>query len=114
MQDEFVRDVLLFLRKGRERDPLLLDVPSDSGRAKKWGLPGIHREEQGGAMSKRQWRKEVSEKACDVCTKRKSVRCPNSDKCYATDDKPHFEPKPYEPAINFVDIFRMFRKGGNR
>lgn len=65
-------------------------------------------------MSKRQWRKEVSEKACDACTKRKSVRCPNSDKCYATDDKPHFEPKPYEPAINFVDIFRMFRKGDHR
>lgn len=32
------------------------------------------------------------EKTCDECKNRGSMKCPPSIKCYATKDKPYFEP----------------------
>lgn len=32
-------------------------------------------------------------KSCDMCANKHSDKCPNSEKCYATEEKPYFERK---------------------
>lgn len=37
--------------------------------------------------------KAEKSKDCSMCKKRKTMDCPNSSKCYSTEDKPFFESK---------------------
>ena len=33
----------------------------------------------------------MNERECETCIKRKSIYCPNSDKCFNTSDKPYYQ-----------------------
>lgn len=35
---------------------------------------------------------DISPTICRACRKHRTMDCPNSSRCYATEDKPYFEP----------------------
>ena len=44
-------------------------------------------------LGKLEDRLDISHRTCHACRKYRTMDCPNSSMCYATDDKPYFEPK---------------------
>ena len=49
---------------------------------------------------KRRWRREVEERSCNVCRKRRTMACPNSAACWGTEGKPFFEAEEPPPRDN--------------
>lgn len=41
-------------------------------------------------ISKKRLKQIMEDKPCSLCTKHKTMECPNSGKCLATKDKPYF------------------------
>lgn len=37
--------------------------------------------------------KAEKEKNCDMCKNKKTIKCPNSNLCYSTQNKPYFKSK---------------------
>ena len=48
----------------------------------------------------RRWRREVEERSCNVCRKRRTMACPNSAACWGTEGKPFFEAEEPPPRDN--------------
>ena len=44
-------------------------------------------------LSKLKDKLDVPPNICQACRKYRTMDCPNSSECYATEDKPYFEPK---------------------
>lgn len=64
----------------------------------------------------------MNNRECDSCIKRKTIYCPNSEKCYCTEDKPFYmskidaleEIESCDYIINKGDRDRLALSKGNR